>query len=427
MFDIKWIRDNAESFDEGQIARGAEASSSRLISLDDERVAHVRKLQDAQTRRNAASKEIGKAKATGDEEKAKALMAEVGELKGFIQGGEAKERELQDALTAALSSVPNIALDDVPAGQDENDNVVHHTWGDKPQMDFAPKEHFELGEALGQMDFEIAAKLSGSRFVVLKGQLARLERAIGQFMIDVHVNEHGCEEVSVPTLVRSEAMYGTGQLPKFSEDAFHTDDDRWLIPTSEVPLTNLVRDSIMDAEQLPMRVTALSHCYRSEAGSSGRDTRGMLRQHQFTKVEMVSITDEDSSVAEQDRMLECAETILKKLGISYRVMTLCCGDMGFSARRTFDIEAWLPGQNSFREISSVSVCGDFQARRMNARYRVAGEKSVKFVHTLNGSGVAVGRCLIAVMENYQTADGSIVIPEVLRPYMGGLEIISAKG
>ncbi|WP_373236075.1 serine--tRNA ligase [Cohaesibacter celericrescens] len=427
MFDIKWIRDNAESFDEGQIARGAEASSSRLISLDDERVAHVRKLQDAQTRRNAASKEIGKAKATGDEEKAKALMAEVGELKGFIQGGEAKERELQDALTAALSSVPNIALDDVPAGQDENDNVVHHTWGDKPQMDFAPKEHFELGEALGQMDFEIAAKLSGSRFVVLKGQLARLERAIGQFMIDVHVNEHGCEEVSVPTLVRSEAMYGTGQLPKFSEDAFHTDDDRWLIPTSEVPLTNLVRDSIMDAEQLPMRVTALSHCYRSEAGSSGRDTRGMLRQHQFTKVEMVSITDEDSSVAEQDRMLECAETILKKLGISYRVMTLCCGDMGFSARRTFDIEAWLPGQNSFREISSVSVCGDFQARRMNARYRVAGEKSVKFVHTLNGSGVAVGRCLIAVMENYQTADGSIVVPEVLRPYMGGLEIISAKG
>ncbi|PLW77591.1 serine--tRNA ligase [Cohaesibacter celericrescens] len=427
MFDIKWIRDNAESFDEGQIARGAEASSSRLISLDDERVAHVRKLQDAQTRRNAASKEIGKAKATGDEEKAKALMAEVGELKGFIQGGEAKERELQDALTAALSSVPNIALDDVPAGQDENDNVVHHTWGDKPQMDFAPKEHFELGEALGQMDFEIAAKLSGSRFVVLKGQLARLERAIGQFMIDVHVNEHGCEEVSVPTLVRSEAMYGTGQLPKFSEDAFHTDDDRWLIPTSEVPLTNLVRDSIMDAEQLPMRVTALSHCYRSEAGSSGRDTRGMLRQHQFTKVEMVSITDEDSSVAEQDRMLECAETILKKLGISYRVMTLCCGDMGFSARRTFDIEAWLPGQNSFREISSVSVCGDFQARRMNARYRVAGEKSVKFVHTLNGSGVAVGRCLIAVMENYQTADGSIVVPEVLRPYMGGQEIISAKG
>ena len=426
MFDIKWIRDNAEAFDQAQIARGAEASSSRLIALDDARIAHIQELQDAQQRRNAASKEIGKAKGSGDEEKAQALMAEVSELKGFIQGGEAKERELQDALNEALSTIPNIALDDVPAGADEEDNVLLHVWGEKPKLDFDAKEHFELEATNGQMDFEAAAKLSGSRFVVLRGQLARLERAIGQFMIDVHVNEHGCEEVSVPTLVRSDAMFGTGQLPKFAEDAFETTDDRWLIPTSEVPLTNLVRDSIVDADQLPMRFTALSHCYRSEAGSAGRDTRGMLRQHQFTKVEMVSITDEDSSVAEQERMLGCAEKILQKLGIHYRVMTLCTGDMGFSARRTFDIEAWLPGQDTYREISSVSVCGDFQARRMNARYRVAGEKAVKYVHTLNGSGVAVGRCLIAVMENYQNADGSITVPEVLRPYMGGVDVISVK-
>ena len=426
MFDIKWIRENAERFDQAQIARGAEASSSRLIALDDERIAHIQKLQDAQQRRNAASKEIGKAKGAGDEEKAQALMAEVGELKGFIQGGEAKERTLQDALNDALSALPNIALDDVPPGEDEEDNVLYRDWGDKPAFDFEPKEHYELGEALGQMDFETAAKLSGSRFVVLKGQLARLERAIGQFMLDLHINEHGYEETSVPTLVRSDVMFGTGQLPKFAEEAFHTDDDRWLIPTSEVPLTNVVRESIIDAEQLPMRLTALSHCYRSEAGSAGRDTRGMLRQHQFTKVEMVSITDEDSSVDEQERMLTCAETVLQRLGISYRVMTLCCGDMGFSARRTYDIEAWLPGQDSYREISSVSVCGDFQARRMNARYRVAGEKAVKYLHTLNGSGVAVGRCLIAVMENCQTAEGSIVIPDVLRPYMGGQDIIAVN-
>nr|WP_321457007.1 serine--tRNA ligase [uncultured Cohaesibacter sp.] len=424
MFDIKWIRENAEAFDKAQIARGAEASSSRLIALDEERVAEVQKLQDAQQRRNAASKEIGKAKGSGDEAKAQALMAEVSELKSAIQNGEAKTRELQDALYEALSSLPNIPLDDVPPGKDENDNVVHHTWGEKPDFGFEAKEHYELGEALGMMDFETAAKLSGSRFVVLKGKLARLERAIGQFMLDLHLDEHGYEEVSVPTLVRSEVMFGTGQLPKFAEDAFHTDDDRWLIPTSEVPLTNMVRESIIDGEKLPIRVTALSHCYRSEAGSAGRDTRGMLRQHQFTKVEMVSVTDEDSSVAEQERMLGCAEAVLQKLGISYRVVTLCVGDMGFSARRTFDIEAWLPGQNTYREISSVSTCGDFQARRMSARYRDTADKSVKFVHTLNGSGVAVGRCLIAVMENYQTEDGSIVIPEVLRPYMGGLEKIS---
>ncbi|WP_316862517.1 serine--tRNA ligase [uncultured Cohaesibacter sp.] len=424
MFDIKWIRENAEAFDKAQIARGAEASSSRLIAMDDERVAEVQKLQDAQQRRNAASKEIGKAKGAGDEEKAQALMAEVGSLKSAIQDGEAKTREIEAALGDVLSGLPNIPLDDVPPGKDEADNVLHHVWGEKPQLGFEPKEHFELGEALKMMDFEAAAKLSGSRFVVLKGQLARLERAIGQFMVDVHVNEHGCEEVSVPTLVRSDVMYGTGQLPKFAEDAFHTDDDRWLIPTSEVPLTNLVRESIVDADQLPMRFTALSHCYRSEAGSAGRDTRGMLRQHQFTKVEMVSITDELTSVSEQERMLQCAETILQKLGLSYRVVTLCIGDMGFSARRTFDIEVWLPGQDTYREISSVSTCGDFQARRMNARYR-ADDKSLKYVHTLNGSGVAVGRCLIAVMENYQTADGSIVIPDVLRPYMGGLEKISA--
>jgi seryl-tRNA synthetase len=426
MFDIKWIRENAEAFDKALVTRGAEASSARLIALDDERVAHVQKLQEAQQRRNSASKEIGKAKGSGDEEKAQALMAEVAELKSFVQTGEAKGKELQEVLNEALSALPNIPLDGVPVGEDEDDNILLHSWGEVPSFDFDPKEHFDLGEALGGMDFESAAKLSGSRFVVLKSKLARLERAIGQFMLDLHVNEHGYEEVCVPTLVRSEAMFGTAQLPKFAEDSFHTDDDRWLIPTSEVPLTNLVRESILDADILPLRFSALSQCFRSEAGSAGRDTRGMLRQHQFSKVEMVSITDEDSSVAEQERMLGCAEKVLQLLKIPYRVMTLCTGDMGFGARRTFDIEAWLPGQNTYREISSVSVCGDFQARRMNARYRVAGEKAVKYVHTLNGSGVAVGRCLIAVMENYQLADGSIVVPDVLRPYMGGIETISAS-
>ncbi|MCV6547567.1 MAG: serine--tRNA ligase [Cohaesibacter sp.] len=426
MFDIKWIRENAEAFDKALATRGAEASSARLIALDDERIAHVQKLQEAQQRRNSASKEIGKAKASGDEERAQALMAEVSELKSFVHEGEGKGKDLQEALNDALSTLPNMPLADVPVGEDEEDNALLHSWGEVPSFEFEPKEHYELGEALGGMDFESAAKLSGSRFVVLKSKLARLERAIGQFMLDLHINEHGYEEICVPTLVRSEAMFGTAQLPKFAEDSFHTDDDRWLIPTSEVPLTNLVRESILDASNLPLRFTALSQCFRSEAGSAGRDTRGMLRQHQFSKVEMVSITDEDTSVAEQERMLGCAEKVLQRLNISYRVMTLCTGDMGFGARRTFDIEAWLPGQNTYREISSVSVCGDFQARRMNARYRVAGEKAVKYVHTLNGSGVAVGRCLIAVMENYQTADGSIIVPEVLRPYMGGIEIISAQ-
>ncbi len=425
MFDIKWIRENADVFDKALARRGFEASSARLIELDDARRTHITKLQEAQERRNAASKEIGKAKGSGDDARAQELIDEVAQIKAFIQSGEEEERKLVGNLEAALAVIPNLPHEDVPEGADEADNVLYRTHGEKPALDLsaAPKEHYELGEDLGDMDFGRAAKLSGSRFVVLKGQIARLERALGQFMIDLHTQEHGYTEVSPPLLVTSDPLYGTGQLPKFEEDLFKTTTDHYLIPTAEVPLTNLVAGEILAEDQLPIRVTALTYCFRSEAGSAGRDTRGMLRQHQFQKCELVSVTKPEESLAELERMLECAETILKKLGLHYRVVTLCTGDMGFGARKTYDIEVWLPGQDAYREISSCSVCGDFQARRMNARYRAADAKQPVYVHTLNGSGIAVGRALIAVLENYQNDDGTITVPDVLRPYMGGLEKI----
>jgi len=425
MLDIRWIRDNPQALDEALKKRGAAPESAALIELDEMRRAHITKLQEAQQRRNAASKEIGAAMAAKDTDKAEALKAEVAEIKSFIQSGEETERELTAKLNDALSGIPNVPLDDVPVGADESDNIEIRMSGQKPAFDFAPKEHFELGEALGQMDFETAAKLSGSRFTVVQGGIARLERALGQFMLDMHTQEHGYTEVNVPLLVRDDAMYGTGQLPKFSEDLFQTREGFWLIPTAEVSLTNLVREEIVDSATLPRRYTALTPCFRSEAGSAGRDTRGYLRQHQFYKVELVSITAADTSIDEHERMTKCAETILEKLGLHFRTVVLCTGDMGFGARKTYDIEVWLPGQDAYREISSCSVCGDFQARRMNARYRAEGEKDTRFVHTLNGSGVAVGRALIAVMENYQNADGSIRVPDALKPYMGGLEVIGA--
>lgn len=425
MLDIKWIRENPQELDEALAKRNAEPQAEKLIALDLERRNHVSRVQVAQERRNAASKEIAQAMAAGDSKRADELKQEMADLKSFLSTAEAKGKSLTSALDDALSRIPNIPLDDVPVGRDERDNVERYKVGTPPVFPFKPKQHFEIGEKLGQMDFDRAVKLSGARFTVLSGKLARLERALGQFMIDVHTLEHGYREVSVPVLVRDSALFGTAQLPKFAEDLFETTDGRWLIPTAEVPLTNLVAGDILDAKKLPIRVTALTPCFRSEAGAAGRDTRGMLRQHQFWKVEMVSITDEDSSLAELERMTGCAEDILKRLGLPFRTITLCTGDMGFSSRKTYDLEVWLPGQNTYREISSCSVCGDFQGRRMNARYRKDGEKSPRFVHTLNGSGVAVGRCLIAVIENYQQEDGSVVIPEVLRPYMGGMERIEA--
>ena len=420
MLDIKWIRENPETLDKALAKRGAQSLSSELMALDEKRREYVGKVQAAQERRNAASKEIGKAMAAKDAATADKLKAEVAELKDFLAQAEDEERRLTKELNDALSTIPNIPLEDVPLGKDESDNVEVRRVGNQRNFAFQPKEHFELGEALGYMDFERAAKLAGSRFTVLKGSLGRLERALGQFMLDLHTMEHGYTETMPPLMVRDEAVYGTGQLPKFSEDLFRTTDGRWLIPTAEVPLTNLVADEIVDTKSLPQRYTALTPCFRSEAGSAGRDTRGMLRQHQFLKVEMVSITDADSSIAEHERMTACAEEVLKRLGLPFRTVVLCTGDMGFGAQKTYDIEVWLPGQNTYREISSCSVCGDFQGRRMNARYRPEGEKSTRFVHTLNGSGVAVGRALIAVMENYQEEDGSIHIPEALQPYMGGL-------
>ncbi|WP_370195515.1 MULTISPECIES: serine--tRNA ligase [Aurantimonas] len=423
MLDIKWIRDNPDKLDAALARRGAAPLADQLLKLDEERRAHLTRLQTLQGRRNEASKAIGKAKGTGDEAGAEELIREIGEIKEAIQDGEETERRIDKSLEDALARIPNIPLDDVPEGADEADNVEIRRHGEAPNFGFAPKEHYELGEGLGLMDFEQAAKISGSRFTILKGQLARLERALGQFMLDLHTGEHGYQETAAPLLVRDEALFGTGQLPKFSEDLFHTSEGRWLIPTAEVPLTNMVREQVLGAGDLPLRFTALTPCFRSEAGSAGRDTRGMLRQHQFYKVELVSVTDEESSIAEHERMTAAAEEVLKRLGLSYRVVTLCAGDMGFGARKTYDIEVWLPGQDAFREISSCSVCGDFQARRMGTRYRVEGEKAARYVHTLNGSGVAVGRALIAVMENYQNEDGSITVPEALRPYMGGLERI----
>lgn len=420
MLDIKWIRDNAAALDAALAKRGAEPLSAFLIDLDEKRRALVQSLQDKQSRRNAASKEIGAAMAAKDGALADRLKAEVADLKTTMPALEEESRRVDAELIDALSRIPNIPLDDVPVGSDEGGNVVKHTFGQKPGWNHKPLEHFEIGEALGWLDFEGAARIAGSRFTIVKGQLARLERALGQFMLDLHTTEHGYLEVQPPLLVRDDAMYGTGQLPKFAEDLFRTTDERWLIPTAEVPLTNMVRDQILDAEVLPLRFTALTPCFRSEAGSAGRDTRGMLRQHQFNKVELVSITDAESSVDEHERMTACAEEVLKRLGLHYRTMTLCTGDMGFGARKTYDLEVWLPGQDTYREISSCSVCGDFQARRMNARYRGKDEKGTRFVHTLNGSGTAVGRALIAVIENYLNEDGSVTIPDVLLPYMGGL-------
>jgi seryl-tRNA synthetase len=478
MYDIKWIREHPDAFDQGLQRRGLEPLSGKLMALDEKRRRAITSLEQAQARRKKASDEFRRAKQENSEQKAQALTTEVAELKKSIEELEgevvALQRELQfgkrNGIGSGLATIPNMPLDDVPNGKSADDNVEYRRYGEKRKFSFEPKQHFELGEALGQMDFELAAKLSGARFVVLQKGLARLERALSQFMLDVHTaKEHGYTEVSPPLLVRDEVMYGTAQLPKFSNDQFRVQDEetqrshaygdfekakkailnyveefgieaareekgevlgfvyepspdrRWLIPTAEVPLTNLVRDSIVEETRLPMRLTACTPCFRAEAGAAGKDTRGMIRQHQFTKVELVSVTTPDKSKEEHERMLACAEEVLKQLDLHYRVVTLCTGDMGFAAQKTYDIEVWLPGQNAFREISSCSNCGEFQARRMNARYRA--KDGVKHVHTLNGSGVAVGRALIAVMETYQQENGSIAVPSALAPYMGGLKVI----
>jgi seryl-tRNA synthetase len=425
MHDIRWIRDNPDAFDRGLIRRGLEPQSKALLALDEERRAAITAFEQAQAARNAASKEIGEAKKAKDEARANALMATVTELKNTLPEMEKASAAAEKKLNDILAAIPNIPLDEVPDGADEKGNVEHHKFGTPRTYSFTPKQHFDLGEALGQMDFETAAKLSGARFVILKNGLARLERALGQFMLDVHTSEHGYTEVNPPILVRDDTMFGTAQLPKFADDQFRVGEDFWLIPTAEVPLTNLVREAITDEAELPMRLTACTPCFRAEAGAAGKDTRGMIRQHQFTKVELVSITTPDESMREHERMLNCAEEVLRRLELPYRVVTLCTGDMGFASQKTYDIEVWLPGQNMYREISSCSVCGDFQARRMNARYRPKGGNP-RFVHTLNGSGVAVGRALIAVMENYQDEDGSIAVPDKLLPYMGGIKRIEKK-
>ncbi|SKA10838.1 serine--tRNA ligase [Consotaella salsifontis] len=427
MLDIKWIRENPEALDKALTSRQASPAAAELLKLDEARRSHLQTLQDLQSRRNESSKAIGRAKGSGDAAAADALIREIAELKEKIQEGEEKERRLDEALEDALSRIPNVPLEEVPVGPDETANVELRRVGEPPRFPFEPKEHFEVGEALGLMDFDRASKIAGARFTILKGDLARLERALGQFMLDLHTRENGYMEVSPPLLVRDEALFGTGNLPKFEEDLFHTTEGRWLIPTAEVPLTNLAREETLDESALPLRYTALTPCFRSEAGSAGRDTRGMLRQHQFYKVELVSITTPETSLAEHERMTASAEEVLKRLGLPYRVIVLCTGDMGFASRKTYDIEVWLPGQKTYREISSCSVCGDFQARRMNARYRAADSKALRYVHTLNGSGIAVGRALIAVIENYQNEDGSITVPEALRPYLGGQERIVAAG
>ncbi|HKG00379.1 MAG TPA: serine--tRNA ligase [Xanthobacteraceae bacterium] len=467
MHDIRWIREHAEEFARGLKRRGmSEADSSALVSdllsIDERRRAAIAQFEQAQARRNAASKDIGQAKAKKDEARAQALMAEVAQLKDTIPALEKTAKEAEVELEKTLAEIPNLPADDVPDGADAEANVERHRFGAKRDYGFATKQHFELGEALGQMDFAAAAKLSGARFVVLKKGLARLERALGQFMLDLHTTEHGYTEVNPPLLVRKEAMFGTAQLPKFEEDQFRasrmpteeeaeaaesgfetarkegrhiTEEERrrfydalrniglWLIPTAEVPLTNLVREEIVEEAELPMRLTACTPCFRAEAGAAGKDTRGMIRQHQFTKVELVSIATPEQSEDEHERMLSCAEEVLRRLDLHYRVVTLCTGDMGFAARKTYDIEVWLPGQGAYREISSCSNCGEFQARRMRARYRSKEGRRIAPVHTLNGSGVAVGRALIAVMETYQQGNGSIAVPDALQPYMGGVKTI----
>jgi len=498
VFDLKWIRENPEQFDNALAKRQLAPHAAEILALDEDRRNHIAKLQEAQARRNAASKEIGRAKSSGDNKAAQALIDEVAELKSEIRAGEEEERRLSAVLNDILASLPNVPLDDVPVGEDETANQVVRTVGKPPKLSFEPKQHFEIGEALGFMDFETAAKLSGARFVVLKGALARLERALAAFMLDLHTGEFGYTEVNPPLLVRDEVMFGTAQLPKFAEDQFQitfldwdvffskvsskafaeaeniskrsyklvrskleegkaqqeaidagfeqyqselkeswaqayfdlieTDIARrnlWLIPTAEVPLTNLVRESIVDEVDLPLRFTAYTPCFRAEAGAAGKDTRGMIRQHQFSKVELVSIAHPDQSIEEHERMTNCAEEVLKRLDLPFQTVILSTGDMGFGARKTYDIEVWLPGQDMYREISSCSVCGDFQARRMNARFRAKDGKEIRFVHTLNGSGLAVGRTMVAVLENYQQQDGSVLVPEVLQPYLGGLTRITA--
>ncbi|KRC82304.1 serine--tRNA ligase [Sphingomonas sp. Root241] len=423
MHDIRFIRENPEAFDAGLAKRGLPPRSAELLALDERRRALITEAQAVQARRNEASKAIGAAKARRDDPTD--LMAEVAALKERMPAIDAEEKAVGAELTSALAAIPNLPLADVPQGADEEDNALIHERGTPPSFPFEAKEHDAIGPALG-LDFETGALLSGSRFTFVRGSAARLHRALGQFMLDTLTREHGFEEAVVPLLVRDETMFGTGQLPKFTEDSFQTTDGRWLIPTSEVSLTNSVREQILPEEVLPLRFTALSPCFRSEAGSAGRDTRGYIRQHQFEKVEMVSITTPDQSEAEHERMTSCAEDILDKLGLAFRRMKLCTGDMGFSAARTYDLEVWLPGQARYREISSCSTCTDFQARRMNARYRPEGEKATRFVHTLNGSGLAVGRTLVAVVENYQQEDGSVAVPEVLQPYLGGLNRLEPK-
>ena len=429
MHDIKSIRDNPEAFDAGLRRRGLEPLSATLLELDRRRRAAIGESEQAQAKRKALSKQIGIAKGKG--ENADSLLAEATGLDGALKAGEAAVTAADAEMRAVLAALPNLPAADVPDGADESGNVELRKVGAPRQFNFSPKDHVEIGEGLGMMDFATAAKISGARFVMLKGPLARLERALAQFMLDLHTAEHGYTEISPPLLVKDSALFGTGQLPKFAEDQFVTTGDeqmrRWLIPTAEVPLTNVVADEIVEAASLPRRMTAWTPCFRSEAGAAGRDTRGMIRQHQFPKVEMVSIATPEESDAEHRRMTKAAEKVLKRLGLPYRTIVLCSGDMGFAARKTFDIEVWLPGQHAYREISSCSNCGDFQARRMNARFRKAGEKGTQFVHTLNGSGVAVGRCLVAILENYQEQDGSVVVPEALRPYMGGLTVIERPG
>lgn len=425
MHDIKWVRDNPEAFDAGLTRRGLQPLSAELLKLDAAKREHVQKLQEAQARRNALSKEIGDAMKGGDKTKAEALKQEVAALKDILASGEEVERSLAQKLVDALAVIPNLPLAAVPTGKDEHDNVVMHEWGDKPRLNFEPRQHFDIGEWLGLMDFETAARLSGARFVVLRGQMARLERALAQFMLDLHTNTHGYQEVYAPYMLRDEAMFGVGQLPKFKEDLFQTTSGHWLIPTAEASLTNLVREQVLDEKQLPIRMTAYTPCFRAEAGAAGRDTRGMIRQHQFSKVELVSIVAPEQAEAEHSRMLGCAEEVLKRLQLPFRTIILCTGDMGFGSAKTYDIEVWLPGQNAFREISSCSQFGEFQARRMDARYKPGdGRGGARHVHTLNGSGLAVGRTIVAILENYQNDDGSVTIPVALRPYMGGQDRIT---
>ena len=423
MHDIRWIRENPDAFDAGLGRRGLAPLSAQALVIDTDNRTITTELQDLQTRRNDASKQIGALKGKGED--ATAQMAEVAGLKDSMTALEERQKETTAALRALLEGVPNIPGEDVPDGVDEDDNVELRRIGEKPTFDFEVRDHVDIGESLGLLDFEAASKMSGSRFVVTRGPLARMERALAAMMLDLHTDEFNYTEINPPLLVRDDAGYGTGQLPKFADDLFRTTTDHWLIPTAEVPLTNLVAGDILDEPDLPVRFTAHTPCFRSEAGAAGKDTRGMLRQHQFTKVEMVSICHPDKSADEHERMTACAEEVLKRLGLHYRVVVLSTGDLGFSARKTYDIEVWLPGQDRYREISSCSNCGDFQARRMRARFRPEDRKGTDFVHTLNGSGLAVGRTLIAVIENYQQADGSVRVPDALKPYMGGIERIAA--